>query len=373
MADARSNTPRVWTDNSDLAPLASELGPFVTVCMHTPGDQENAEQNNMLRWRERRESLAEMGATEVCLKSLDEAVAEAHLYGDTLYAIADDSGMRHMSHLHMQAPREFATRETLPVFTSLLSKRQDQIPHICATADRLGAEITCFEGSGNSLHRVVEGDPTDPIRKVQAGGWSQRRYQMRAEDTWDHNAKDVANTLEHMTADCKPRSIFLAGDVRAVQMIESHLSSTTKQLVAEVAGSRAHDGQDLIDQARVVAELAQITAGDTKALLDKFAEEQGQKDRAATGVQEVIDALEQGRVEVLLVPNRVDDERQCWFGEQPAQIALSEHRVRALGAKNAKGGRLADALIRSAIGSGSGVRVVEAELMPDDYAALLRW
>jgi nucleotide-binding universal stress UspA family protein len=373
MADARSNTPRVWTNNSDLATLAGELGPFVTVCLSTPGDQENAEQHNMAQWRERRDGLATMGASEVCLKAIDEAVAEAHMYGTTLYAIADDSGMRHISHLHTQAPLEFATRETLPIFGALLAKRQEHIPHICATADRLGAQITCYENGGNALHRVVEGDPTDPIRKVQMGGWSQRRYQMRAEDTWDHNAKDVAAALEHMTADCKPRAIFLAGDVRAVQLIESHLSSATAQLVAEVAGSRANDGQELIDTEHVAMELARIAADDTTALLDKYAEEKGQKDRAAGGVQDVIDALEQGRVEVLLVPDRQNDERQCWFGEQPSQIALSEHRVRALGARDARGGRLSDALIRSAIGSGSGIRVVGANLMTEDYAALLRW
>ena len=37
-----------------------------------------------------------------------------------------------------------------------------------------------------------------PITKIAAGGWSQRRYQQRAENTWEDNARDVAGACSAM-------------------------------------------------------------------------------------------------------------------------------------------------------------------------------
>lgn len=372
MADARSNTPRVWLEASDLVDLTNDPGPFITICLATPQDQENAEQHNMLHWRSSRDALANLGASEVSLKEVDEVIADAHLQGNGVYVMADDSGVRHVTHL-ADTPEEFARREMLPVLAPLLYKRQRKLAHVCVTADRLGAVINAYEPGGNEMQRVVEGDPSDPIHKAQAGGWSQRRFELRVENSWDQHAKMAAEEIDQVAATCKARRIFLAGDVRAVQLIQEHLSPSARAIVYEVHGSRANDGSPLIDQEAVDTALELMVNNDTNALLEKLAEERGQVDRAASGPQEVIDALAQGRVEVLFVPLLDTDDRQCWFGEKPSQIAFSESRVRALGANHPVGGRMVDAMIRSAIGSSSGIRIVEAEAMSNDYAALLRW
>jgi hypothetical protein len=373
MGDARSNTPRTWNDEKDLADLAGERGPFVTVHLATPAAQENAAQESLLRWRSMRGQLEATGVTETVLDELEAHVGDAHLEGEGLYVVATEAGVRHVSHWQQSPAIEFATRQNLPVLAPLIALRQHNVPHVCATLDRTGAVINGYRHEGNAMQRVTKGDPTDPIRKVNAGGWSQKRYELRAEDTWEHNAKDAAAEIEEMAGRVSARCIFMAGDVRAVQLAQNALSHQARQLVEEVQGSKANDGSPLIDEVAVRAMLEGMVDSDTQALLSKLAEERGQDDRAVTGPHDVLGALAAGRVEVLLV-STTHDIVDAWFGEEPTQVAMSDDRVRAIGARSPMTGRLVDVAISSALRTSAGVRVIDdMTRIPSGIAALLRW
>jgi hypothetical protein len=49
---------------------------------------------------------------------------------------------------------------------------------------------------GGAVTTVGEATGDDPmLRKSNPGGWSQRRYQQRAENLWEENAKAVADQV----------------------------------------------------------------------------------------------------------------------------------------------------------------------------------
>jgi hypothetical protein len=355
----------------DLAELVQRPGPFLTVQLATEASIENAAQHNQLRWRARREELASSETPEDVLGAVDPLVADAHLHGETLFVVASGEGVHHASHWPDLPFRDFGCWQTLPVLAPLLQLRQSLPPHVLVVADRSGADITAV-GTEVS-HHSVDGD-LEHGRKVQAGGWSHRRYQERAENVWKRNAKDVADAVSRLVLQVDAKLVALTGDVRAVQLLQAVLPKEVSALVQVLDGSRSVDGSAGVDSQQLNAALAEVSARDTTALLEKLAEEQGQDDRGAEGVRATAAALTMAQVQVLLIHDDPADARTAWFGSDPPLVALAADDLRELGIDEPQSGRLVDVFLRSALGTGAGVRIVsEAGRVREDVAAILRW
>ncbi|MGH9264289.1 MAG: Vms1/Ankzf1 family peptidyl-tRNA hydrolase, partial [Acidimicrobiales bacterium] len=227
---------------------------------------------------------------------------------------------------------------------------------------------------GPEVHREAGGDDY-PIRKPNAGGWSQRRYQERAEHTWERNAADVADQVVKLARRVDARLVVAAGDERAVTMLQEALPAELVDRFQLVSGGRSQDGseQSFEEAARIAVGLA--VNADTDALMEKFREERGQADRAAEGAEATLNALAMAAVDVLLLaPDDPDDARTAWFGPDPTQLALREDDLRGLGVEEPADGRLVDVAVRAALGTGAGIRIVEPGAGLDGgMGAILRW
>jgi hypothetical protein len=86
-------------------------------------------------------------------------------------------------------------------------------------------------------------------------------------------------------------------------------------------------------------------------------------------------ALNESRVEVLLVPGDVDGDATAWAGEaQALPVSRNPDDLRALGVDDVVAAPLTDVLIRAALGTGAGVRVTPKAAAPrDGVGAILRW
>lgn len=375
--EARGDTPRVWSDPTDLAELVARPGPFLTVLLATESSIEQAGPRNEQRWRARRSDLAAAGVPEDVLALVDPLVPDAHLEGETLFVVATAEGVHHLSHWPGLPARELARWAALPSLTPLLDLRQSRPPHVVVIADRSGADLAAFGPEQPDRARSVDGE-LHHARKVQAGGWSQRRYQERAENIWEHNAKEVAQSVVRLADQVDARLVALAGDVRAVGLLQEVLPDELGIPLQVLDGSRADDGADGFDREQLDAALAAVSASEAAALVDKLAEERGQGDRAAVGAEAVAAALAMAQVEVLLVHDRPDeentDERQAWFGDEPTLVATSPDSLRQLGVDEPRSARLVDVYVRAAVGTGAGVEVVpEESQLSDGVGALLRW
>ena len=367
-------TPRGAIDCSDLAEVFASRGPVLTVYLETD-PVANAAQLSEQKWHAFRRDLEDAGATAEALDAVDRLLPDAHTRGRCLSAVvaADGSVLHHAN--HPDAPRdELARWAELPSLVGAIESRQARPPHITLLTDRTGADIFVYEALGaREFQLEVEGSD-DVIRKVAPGGWSQRRFQQRAEDSWESNAKEVADRLVRIVNKVDARLIVAAGDVRALQLLREALPPQVEALVEQVDGSRSPDGSEDAIAADAETLVATAVAHDTAELIAKFKEELGQADRAANGPAEVVQALCEGRVDVLLVHEDPADERTAWIGPEGPHIALELGPLKEMGVDAPVEARLTDALVRAAVGTSAKVRVVPAaSVLKDGVGAILRW
>jgi hypothetical protein len=366
-------TPPVALSAPDLVDLVLGPGPFLSVYLTTEAAVENAAHRAEVRWKDVRIGLADQGVDEAVLALLDPLVPDAHLHGECLVAIATPVGLAHVAYEPDPPRRDVARWGPLPILGPLLEWRQSQLPHIVALVDRKGGDLFVFRTRGPDQHVEVEGGD-DPIHRSKPGGWSQKRYQRRAEHTWEANASEVAAALTELVDKEEPRLVAVGGDVRAVQLLKEALPERAAELVQDVHGTRSPDGSVDAGVEDVTRLVATAVAADTTAMLAKFREERGQADRAADGPGPTLEALSRAQVEVLLVHADPDDGRTAWFGTEAIPVADRPDDLSALGVARPQLGPLTEVAIRAALGTGAGLRLIPGAGGPDGgLGAILRW
>ena len=363
-------------DLSDFAKVLEADGPFLTVMLDTTSNIENASQRAQASWKPLRSDLDNEGVPDEILDAVEDLVPTAHERGDTLGVIANaKDGVLYVDHWFEKITLSHGEYDTLPHLAPFVVWRQANLPYVVVLADREGADIEAYVPGGEDIDVEVKGK-TFPIKKVSAGGWSMRRYQNRAEDVWNKNAKQVADEVSRVVSEIDAPIVLLAGDVRAGQLLKENLPEELLGRVTDIDGGRNADGsaETMMPTVRRMVQTAAAEA--TVAILQKFREERGQMDRYADGPRAVCKALQEAKVETLLVHEPDDDPRRAFFGPEAHQLAVDEADVKELGVDAPQEGRLVDVLIRAALGTGAAVRVVphtSSSGPSDDVGAILRW
>jgi hypothetical protein len=230
----------------------------------------------------------------------------------------------------------------LPRLAPLIEARQRLVAHVVVEADLAGANITAIDRGEVVATDAVDGDNVH-IHRGHPGGWSQRRFQQRAENTWDTNADNVAEAVRVLADQVEARLILVAGPTRAQSMVAQSIADTVTARVECV------DAGDLDGiAAEVVRYTADVAARDSKELIEKAREAKG-TGQAPTSPEELLRALELGQVETLLVHDPADSA----FGPEP---------------------RLIDRCIKQALLTDSEIHVVpNVDILDNGAAALLRW
>ena len=367
---AAATVPGVVADLGDLGSIVEHNGPFLTVYLSTDGTVENAAIRSEQRWKTLRRQAAHAGAPEDVLGAIDPLVGYAHLEGAVLAVVSDATRVMLTDHLDEPLEHDRGSWSRLPDLVPLIRSRQSRVPYVLALADRGGADLTAEGPGGSGIERSTGDD--DPERKVHPGGWSQPRYQQRAENDWAGTAADTAAEVARLSDTVDARLIILGGDVRATHMIRDGLPAEMVAKVRLIDQGRATDGSEDARDREIHRLVATAGAEDTVAVLEKFKEERGQQDRAVEGVEATVDALNRAAVDVLLVH---DDARgqTTWVGPQPVPIRLDRSSITA-DDSHLQEAALVDALVRAALGTGASVRVIpKAGPVHDGIGALLRW
>jgi hypothetical protein len=367
---AAGTIPRGGLSLDDLDSVFARPGPYATVYLGTDPHIDNAEQRSHQRWRALRDELAGAGAPEACLDAIEELVGAAHLAGESLAVVADDSGVLALQHLDHPVDQDRGRWGPLPDLVPLLRWRQDQVPFVLVLADRGGADLVATRPGGRTIERSSGDD--EPERKVKPGGWSQKRFQQRAEEDWAATAKEVAEEVERLAEAAEARIVILGGDVRATQLVREALPDGLSDRLRLIEHGRALDGSDEERDVEVRRLVATAVAEDSVAILEKFKEERGQRDRAADGSADTVDAINRAAVAVLLVSD--SDERTAWVSDQPLPIGLDPETAGVGTEREPVEVPLVDALVRGAWATGAVVRVVpRSGPVTDGVGAVLRW
>jgi peptide subunit release factor 1 (eRF1) len=358
----------------DLRPVVEAEGPFATVLLGTDPAEANPRPRWEQRWKTVRRTLADAGTARPTLEHLDGAAAGAYRHGGAFYAVADAERLW-VAESWPEPPRhEILRLAALPSLAPVLEQRQREVAHVVALVDRTGADIVSIERGGAAHDREVTGEDGPVIRKSAPGGWSQRRYHARAEESWAHTAREIADALVAAVDDVDAEVLVLAGDVREVALVQAELPARVGDLTHVVHGGRAA-GTDEVARHHDVERLLRTAVADaTVELLRKLREELGQHDRGVTGAAATVAALQQARVEALLVHDDPADTRTAWFGRAPTELGLDRDTA-GFGTDDAlREGRLVDVVLRSALGTGAQARIVPTAATVDDgLGAILRW
>jgi hypothetical protein len=366
--EQRGTTLEPLAGLEDLRGLGAAGGPYLTSYVAFEPATEALEEEVRLRWQARREELTDAGASEAALAVVDDAIAGAHREAEGICVVVPGAGDPLVDLLSWPPPEQ-VTWGAAPALRPLLALRQRRIPHVVALVDRTGADLRLRRGHREVATTSVEGDDY-PIRKVSAGGWSHRRFQQRAEETWQQNMDEVAAELVRLVEANDARIVAVGGDERAVGLLIGRLPETVRDRVHRIGVTRAADGSEARLDEQVDAELDRWTDEQLDRALDLYEEELGQRDRAASGAAGTLAALREARVAVLIVPDG-DDDRQAWVGATPDQIATSAGDLTAPG--DAVPVPLLDGAVAAALASGADIRVVAPGERPGEMGALLRW
>jgi hypothetical protein len=362
----------VAVPSQHLSSLFEADGPFLSLYLRTPGDVEDAAREERIRWRGTRRDLLELGVPEGVLDEIDPLVEGAHERGPGLAVIAAVDGVL-LADSVPEPPRDVVVRYGhLPSIVPLLAREQRAIPHVVVRADRTGAEIVTRLPGGDRRLETVEGRSGPHIHRSAPGGWSQPRYQHRAEHFWQANATAVAEALTRVVDEVRPRLVAVAGDVRAVQLLAEQVPERVSTLLRQVGGELP-DIESVI--ARADEAVLDLAIADGKALMDRFVEERAQRDRAADGPAATIAALAKAQVATLLLVPGDDDQRTAWFGEELVEVAADRDTLEAMGVGFPVEAPLVDVLVRAATGTGADVRVVDQgpDVPTGGVGGLLRW
>jgi peptide subunit release factor 1 (eRF1) len=239
----------------------------------------------------------------------------------------------------------------LPRLATVIEARQRAVAHLIVEIDRAGADIHAFDGGRVLGTEQVEGD-TEHIHRGHPGGWSQRRFQQRAENTWERNAGDVATQIVQMAETHQPEMIFVAGDVRAQHLVLESLPERERSLTTliEVGSPDGVAGE-------VVRLLSDHVARGVREVIGQV-EMRREAGTASTDVADVLASLDEGRVEHLLVHDDGTDED------------VTTREVAGVPA----GARIVDAAIAGALRSDADITVIpRVAVLDGPIAALYRW
>jgi peptide subunit release factor 1 (eRF1) len=365
--------PQSRAFDADLRDLVEREGPFSSIYLNTEATTEEAPHEIEIRWRDSRRELARAGAPAQALEAVDALVKGAHQKGDGLVAVAQGESIALRRFLSSRVP-DHARFGPLPLLLPYLEWQQDNPRYAVVLSDRTGGEIHVIGGLEPEEDVEVEGR-TSPIKKVKPGGWSQRRYQQRAENTWEANAKDVAHRLEELVR--SPENVafvVIAGDVRAVAFIREHLGKDIESVAFELKVE-----PNSIDEIRndIEATAAAYVGRTLEQLIDKFQEERGQHDLAADGLEATFDALRKATVDTLLIVREGPD-RPAWFVvSDVSQAATDKGPLTDLGIGTVDEANATDVLTAAALKTGSRVVVIPelpaGQAPRDGVGALLRY
>lgn len=366
----RADQP-AWLDLAGLRPLCDLRPEVVSVMMPVEHEVELAPHRNEVHWREVRSALEAQGAPARVLEEIDAEIPTVHQRGAHLAAIGDGDGLALLEVWASGPSQEVATVQPVAQLGPVVAHRQDTPPYMLVTVDRGGADLSYVEHDVRRSAGSV-GPERRVLHKIRDAGWSQRRIQQRADESWEHNARKVADVVDGWVKRFEPPVVMVAGDVRARSMLDHHVGEPARGRLVPIGGSRA-EGAAPVDEHDMTQVLDRLVRNRTAASLERFRAEAGVAERACTGVPAVLDALRQHQVDTLLVALDTPWTRAWTSVGDPASAAEHADTLRDLGRHapiEADAGQVA---LRAAIATGADICCVPSGQVPDGIGAILRW
>jgi peptide chain release factor subunit 1 len=230
---------------------------------------------------------------------------------------------------------------------------------------------TVYRLEGARLREVLDDSEEQPGRHDQ-GGWSQARYQRHIETLVARHLKTLAADLDRTVRRLGAGLgivVVAPGEARAE--LERELPHDVRSAIIGSTTAEAHAGPGrLLEVARPF--LVEARARMEHDAVERWREADGRGERSAAGWKQVLEAASDGRVEVLLLTERVI--RQAWECAECGRAWADGGRCPLDGTKLDEVADGADAAIRQTLAHGGTFVSLGVGALPDGGpAALLRY
>jgi hypothetical protein len=264
--------------------------------------------------------------------------------------------------------------------TPLLDLAGEDPLSLVAYIDRTGARIELRSALLHEEAGQVTGRQW-PVHRSRASDWSERHFQLKVEDNWELNAREIAEALAECQAETGADLLILCGDERERRSVHEQLPKALQDRTVE--SSRRRDSRLLPQEVEDIR--ARHVRERLLAEVDRFraarVPDEERRAAAAEGLPELIEAAREHRLaELLIRPDAPDTCREVWIGEDPDQLAARRTELKDIGERQAWPARADDALVRAAVVTSAPVVSLtpvldEAgnEVAADGLGALLRW
>ncbi|MDO8107278.1 Vms1/Ankzf1 family peptidyl-tRNA hydrolase [Isoptericola sp. b441] len=362
-----------------LRPLLDHDGPLTTVCMDVTRADEAGDREIRNRWSALKRALDHQKAPAETVDTIaDVLLRPTHVPGPHgRFVVASGTEILFDRVLADAPVHEEAFHDGVPSLMPAAQAIDEAVRYLLVEIDRTGADLT-WSGVDLPDEEVVGGH--DVLHKARAGGWSHRRIQTRAEDSWERNVGAVAAELDRLVGLAHPEVVLVTGDVRAVAMLRDEVGKAVAEVLVEVpGGSRADGVKEDVFAARLHEAMEAYRARRREAVVDRLREALG-RGAGVTALDDVVDVLRRGQVaELVIVEDAAGNppplgERELWVGQDALALGTRRSEIEALG-QDPRRLRADIALLRCAVGQDAGVTfAVEGSIsLVDGVGAVLRW
>ncbi|WP_367319856.1 Vms1/Ankzf1 family peptidyl-tRNA hydrolase [Streptomyces sp. HUAS ZL42] len=364
-------------DLAFLNPLYEHSGPWASVYVDTSRHTEHTPHERHLTAAAMSRELAGQGADDATCRAVENAIEELRHspepHGRALFA--------HAGHVVLDPPLarspqgSHAEWTPLPRVTPLLELADQEPVCVVAYIDRKGADFELRTTLGREDAGSVTGRQW-PVHRTSTVDWSERHFQLKVENTWEHNAVEIADALSVCQEETRADLLVLVGDDRERRAVHERLPQRLRDRVTELPHG---SGSRLLDE-EVEAARAEHVRRRAEAELERFlaarAPDAEGRSGAVEGVPALVEAAREHRIDELLVrTDGPDTYREVWIGEDPDQLAVRRTDLKTLGEQHSWAARADDALVRSAVTTDApALAVSPSEDTPaGGLGALLRW
>ena len=254
-----------------------------------------------------------------------------------------------------------------------LVKLAEQYPRYAAVVlDTNQARIVVF-GLGEVERKAAVNNVK--TRRSSMGGWSQARYQRRAENFHLHHVKEVVETLDKIVSAENIQHIVIAGDDVVVPLVKEQLPQRLLDKLADSVRMEKDAPEDEVLRGTLEALRQKDAESDIECVQEVVGSWQG-SGLGTVGPEAVLNALQLGQVDELLITGvpavlkPVQNMETSMAGNVTADTSAPS------GPEESEKIRLASELVTRAQQTGARVRIIEDPSLLSDFggaAARLRF
>lgn len=219
----------------------------------------------------------------------------------------------------------------------------------------------------------AHGNPYPARHEVQAGGYSQTRYQRRKEEEMRHFFRDFAKEVDAFVRRYRPEDLIVLGTDENVARFREFLPENLREMITFTGPMRVDESASQV-VAWLEPHIEAERERESRELVDRLRDRVGQDYLATAGFQTTIVALQEGKVDTLIIERNHEHSgtrcERCGF-----VFGLGVERCPYDGTPTTPGVDVAEEAIRLAEAQGADVEFVPAGEIEDfaGVGALLRY